>query len=415
MNRLTAVLAAALLAPAMPRAQEAAAGRPQDAAVPQEQQPPQQEASFDASAIQGKVDSLAGQYAETKNDVAGLKKLKFSGYLQPRWEWRENASYTPSANATPSSAPANDGFYIRRGRFKAVYDADWSQFALQLDATPGGVSLKEAFASVKLPWKGFAVDAGLQLVPFGYEVGVRSSSDLDLLERAAVTRYFLSGEYDVGVALKGFYGPFNFKVGVFNGNGVDAKTSGLDNDQYKDVIGRLGLDLGAVTGGVSGWYGKTVNYVNLNATTPDTRYDRYRVGGDLQVYLDLLPVGGTALKGEYIWGRTGIGNQNDAGAGVNLGKTGHGWYGLVTQNVGPWNQVALRYEQFTADNGASVDGPTNKTVKRQDAVQAALHTFVGGNAKVSLAWFHPMNGTRGDAAPSDPKADEYIVQTQVKF
>jgi hypothetical protein len=409
MNRIAAVLVALALAPAISRAQDAAAPQTQP---PAEQQDPaaaqgaSEESSFDASAMQGKVDSLAAEYAETKTDVANMKKLKFSGYVQGRYAWQESTA--ADFNTTPESAPAQQGFFIRRGRFKSTYDADWSFFALQLDATPAGVAAKEAFASIKLPWKGFAVDAGLQLFPFGYEVGVRSSSDLDLLERSAVVRAYLGGEYDLGVALKGVYGPLNFKVGMFNGNGVDAKQLGVDNDQLKDVIGRVGFDLGMLTGGVSGWYGNTVNYV----ASDDPSYDRYRLGADAQLYLDLIPVGGTALKGEYLWGRTTISERN-GGAGDRLGETGHGWYALVTQNVWRWNQLAVRYEEFTPDH--TVDLSTGTAVKTGREIQAALHTFVGEGGKISLAWYHPMNGERAAGVSSDPERDQFIVQAQARF
>ncbi|ABS24632.1 hypothetical protein [Anaeromyxobacter sp. Fw109-5] len=402
MNRLTAVLAAIALVPALARAQDAAAEQQDPAAA----QGATEESSFDASAMQGKVDSLAEQYAETKTDVAKLKKLKLSGYVQGRYAWQESAA--ADFNTTPESAPSQQGFFVRRGRFKATYDADWSQFAVQLDATPAGVSAKEAFASIKLPWKGFAVDAGLQLFPFGYEVAVRSSSDLDLLERSAVTRAYIADEYDLGVALRGAYGIMNFKVGLFNGNGVAAKQAGVDNDQRKDVIGRVGFDLGMLTGGVSGWYGTTVNYV----ASDDPDYDRYRLGADAQLFLDLVPVGGTALKGEYIWGRTTLSDKN-GGAGDRLGDTGHGWYALVTQNVWRWNQLAVRYEEFTPDH--TVDLTTGTAVKTGREIQAALHTFVGEGGKISLAWYHPMNGDRASGVSSDPKRDQFIVQAQAKF
>lgn len=328
MNRLIAALAVAALAPSA-FAQEA--GAPASAPAAESGA-----TAADLAALEGKVDALAEQYAETKTDVAKLKQLKFSGYIQGRFAWREDAIYE-------KGAPTQDGFDIRRGRFKASYDASWAQYVLQLDATPSGVGLKEAYAELKLPVKGLAIDAGLQLMPFGYEVGVRSSADLDLLERATFSRTFLKGEYDLGVALKGAYGPFNFKLGLFNGNGIDG-ASGKDNDQLKDVIGRLGFDLGTVTGGVSGWYGRTIDYTSAD----NARYDRARVGADLQVFLDLLPVGGTAIKGEYLWGKTQIGS-GAGGAGDALGKIGWGWYALLTQNLGDWNQLAIRYEQFKPD------------------------------------------------------------------
>lgn len=394
MNRVIAALLAASLA---------TAALAEDPATPQEAPA----AGADVAEVQGKVEVVAEQVAELKTAVDALRKLKFSGYLQARWAWQESTSNF--YNNDPTTAPAQQNFFIRRGRFKAVYDASLAQYVLQIDVLPAGVSIKEGYASIKLP-AGLAIDAGLQLFPFGYEVLVRSSSDLDLLERSAATRAYLGGEYDLGVALKGSRGPFNFKIGLFNGNGIDARQNGLDNDQLKDVIGRVGFDFGIVTGGVSGWKGKTIDYTSAT----DRTYDRERLGADLQLFLDLLPVGGTAVKGEYLWGKTSISNAA-GGAGGLLGKTGHGWYSLVTQNLGSWNQVAVRYEEFTPNNTAAITSATSTTVKTQAEIQAALHTFVGGNLKLSVAWFHPLNGAKGDAAPSDPKKDQWIVQAQAKF
>lgn len=397
MNRLIAALAVLALAPA---------------ALAQEE--------VDVAALAGKVASMEEQLLEMKGDVSSAKKLKFSGYVQARWEWQESAA--ADFNTTPESAPSQQGFHIRRGRFKAAYDADWSQYVLQIDVTPSGVGIKEGYATIKLP-QGFAIDAGLQLFPFGYEVYSRSSSDLDTLERAAVTRAFLAGEYDLGVALRGRLSIVDFKVGLFNGNGIDSGQSGRDNDQMKDVIGRATVDLGMVTAGLSGWYGKTRNY----ARADDEDYDRVRYGADVQVFLDLVPIGGTALKAEYIWGRTtigtaGTGAASNGGAGGNLPgltsadpvPTGSGWYALVTQNVGKYHQVAARYESYTRDHTVDT-GSTSTSVKEARELQLALHTFVGGNMKVTAAWFHPMNGEKGGAAPSDPESDRFIVQAQAKF
>lgn len=382
MNRLVAVLTALFLAPAA-LAQDAAAPAPQ--AAPAAEGP-------DVAALEGKLESLAEQVAELKTGVDGLRKLKLSGYVQARHAWQEEARYTGADN------PSRQNFFIRRGRIKATYDASWAQYVLQLDAIPGSVSVKEAFAEVKLPG-GLAVDAGLQLFPFGYEVGVRSSADLDLLERSRAVSYFLAGEYDLGVSLKGASGPFNFRVGLYNGNGVEGAPNGRDNDPLKDVIGRVGYDFGFLTGGFSGWYGKTRVYT----AGVSADHDRLRAGADVQLYLDLLPLGGTAVKGEYIWGKTGLASAN-RGVGSNLGVAASGWYALVTQNVGPWNQLAVRYERFNTAHDRD-------DLEERDDVQVALHTFLGDNYKLSAAWFHPLNDTAGE----DPEADQFIVQAQAKF
>jgi hypothetical protein len=394
-------------------------------ALAQETKPaetPPAEPPVDTAALKGKVEAVESAVAELKSEIDKAKKLKFSGYLQARYAFKDVGlpdSAPPSAyNTSPGSAISQNGFFIRRGRLKTVYDASTSQYVVQIDIVPSGVSIKEGYASIKLP-KGWAIDAGLQLFPFGYEVYSRSSSDLDTLERSAVTRAFLAGEYDLGVALRGKAGPVNLKLGVFNGNGIDAGTSGLDNDQLKDVIGRATIDLGMVTAGVSGWYGKTIDWSRAD----DKKFDRYRAAADVQVYLDLLPIGGTAVKGEYVWGRTTIGS-GAGGAGGNLPAntsdapvpTGSGWYGIVTQNVGSWNQVAVRYEQFRR-NHTLVGGATESTsnVKVNEELQVAVHTFLGDSLKITAAWFHPMFGKAVGPAPGDPKADQYIAQVQAKF
>lgn len=416
MNRLVSIALAALTIAPVARGQDAS----------QQEAPPAP--TVDVSALEGKVSALEEQFAEAKSTLAGLSKLKLSGYLQARWEQREAASSyynVTSGTAASNGGPDKDNFYIRRGRFKAVYDADWSQYTIQIDVLPSGLSLKEGYASVKLP-EGLYVDAGLQLFPFGYEVGTRSSSDLDLLERSLVTSAFLAGEYDLGVALRGARGPLAFRVGVFNGNGVQGTANssnyGRDNDQLKDIIGRATYDLGFLTVGASGWYGKTKDYTR----TDDKAFPRVRLGLDAQLFLDLLPIGGTAVKGEYMWGKTTIGSSSggtfNGGAGGNLPAitsnaqvpTGSGWYALVTQNLGAWEQLAVRYEQYIPNH--TLDLAANPTkVKVNEEVEVAAHTFVGGNYKLTAAWFHPMNGKKGSTAPSDPKTDEYIVQAQAKF
>jgi hypothetical protein len=403
--RTVAVLAAMALAPVVAVAQEAQASAPP---------------GFDPAVLEGKIDALAEQYAETKSDVSSLKRLKFSGYLQARYGWSQAANYNTSEQGTATapvatpSAPGNQGFFIRRGRLKAVYDADQSQYVVQVDIIPAGVTIKEGYATLKLP-AGFAVDAGLQLFPFGYEVASRSSSDLDTLERAAVTRAFLDGEYDLGVAVRGNVSIVNFKIGLFNGNGIKGNALGLDNDPLKDVIGRATVDLGILTAGVSGWYGKTRNFQRND----DKTFDRTRLAVDAQLFLDLLPIGGTALKGEWMVGTNAIGGPLGVGATTPGGtsttavpSTGHGWYLTLVQNLGNDLQVAARYEQYVANNTLV---PTTNKFKTRDEIQLAAHWFVAQNYKFSATWYHPTAAELGPTAVADLKQDQFFLQAQAKF
>jgi hypothetical protein len=412
-----ALLAALAIAPA-------AAFADDPAAVPVAPVVSQATSDADAAALAGKIESATERLNELSATVDALKKVKFSGYIQSRWAWNQGATYEPKcvdaaactdAELAKYTPPDRTNFFIRRGRFKVTYEGDISQYVLQTDVTPAGVSIKEGYASVKLPY-GLAVDAGLQLFPFGYEVASRSSADLDLLERGMMTQSLLKGEYDLGVAVRGAYGKYNFKVGLFNGNGIDSKTGGRDNDQRKDVIGRVGFDFGMLTGGVSGWYGKLIDYT----TGGNLEYDRVRLGADAQLYLDLLPIGGTAIKAEYIWGRTAIGGGSASankgfGAGDSLGKTMGGGYLLATQNVGKTFQVAARYDTFIPDQGINHDLTANAAkVFQKNELSGAVHAYFGEAFKLTLAYYHPFNGAAGSAAV-DPKADSVVAQAQVKF
>ncbi|HYD41140.1 MAG TPA: porin [Anaeromyxobacter sp.] len=407
MNKLTIAVVALSVASAA-RAQEA-------------QQDPQgqEQQTAEVAALEGRLAALEEQLAEAKGSLVSLSRLKFSGYVQARWAYQDCIgnrqptcsydAYYESPSSAPSSGPSQTGFHIRRARLKGVYDADLAQFVLQLDASPSSVTAKEAYASVKLP-RGLAIDAGLQLLPFGYDVGVRSSADLDLLERFRGARTWLAGEYDLGVTVRGAYGPFNLRAGVFNGNGVEGGKN-WDNDQHKDVVGRLGFDFGMVTGGVSGWYGKTTDY----RANPDVTKDRKRLGADAQLFLDLLPFGGTALKGEFIVGTTTL--ASGSGAGGDLGVTGHAWHATLTQNLGRMFVLAARYESYIRDNNLVAAARTVKELRQLDV---ALHLFVGGNYKLTALYTHPMDGETigpgtGDPAGTVEGTDVYTIQAQAKF
>jgi len=46
---------------------------------------------------------------------------------------------------------------------------------------------------------------------------------------------------------------------------------------------------------------------------------------------------------------------------------------------------------------------------------AEVAALAGANCRLTAAWWHPMNGEKGGAAPSDPKTDQFLVQAQAKF
>lgn len=384
--------------------------------------------------MKGRVDSIEEQNLETKTVVDALRKLKLSGYAQARFGVMEATNLTPS-NQVPLTA--NDGFSIRRGRFKAVYDAGIADAVLQVDATPSGVSLKQAEAVLKIAAINGYVLVGQTEFPFGYEVQA-SSADLALLERSRVVRAFLPGEYDRGAKAYARFGPVNLKVGVMNGNStdyagftlngrnVDVRPSGLDNDQAKDVMGRLGFDLGFVTAGVSGSYGETyVPGAAASGTTaalvPQGYHERTRVGADVQLFLDLLPVGGTSLKGEFIAGKTPFASGRE-----QIDIPAHGWYAQVQQVVGKKLELAARYDSYDPRNGfdnvaASSGRYVSASANKTDTIAYGAHYYFSGNLKLSAVHEIPLTDEPDPRSSNplggnnDPYDQALTCQLQARF
>ncbi|HXU81870.1 MAG TPA: porin, partial [Polyangia bacterium] len=266
------------------------------------------------TAVEGKLEGMEESSAATNATVDALKKIKVSGYIQGRYEWHDSA-----AAGFDATAAKNSRFLVRRGRLKTVYQGHFSEYMLQIDATPDGVTLKDAEASLVLdetvfpsptPWE-LKLTLGQFKAPFGYEV-IQSSGDREMPERTLMIRTFFPGERDRGVRLGFKYGVLRFAGAIINGNVFPALAAenknpivgSIDTSSYKDVLGRLGADLGFLVIGASGYFGHTIASTAASGMTPAsyTRYSRVRVGGDAQAYVDVPAVGGLVLRAEVIYG-----------------------------------------------------------------------------------------------------------------
>ncbi|HYO51344.1 porin [Archangium sp.] len=379
-------------------------------APPAPETPPAQEAPAEpdvderVTTTEGKIASIEEQLAELMSAFSPLKKLKFSGYVQGRYQYELTRE---------DGIGGFSRFAVRRGRLKATYTGDIVQFVLQIDAVPTGVTLRDAEATLFVPGtkQNMSVTLGQMKWPFGYEA-VQSSSDREFPERTRVVRAFLPDERDRGVRYSGKLGVFRLSAGLFDGNGINYPGSvGVDNDKEKDVIGRAGFDLKWISGGISGWYGHTLGLGPTDAYRH--AYERSRIGADLQLYLDFLPLGATALKGEYIRGKSYV-----SGGAEHFGRPASGWYALLVQNIGLSNAVAVRYDYFDPANGTpALTDPRDAT--RPASTNAigtvgvtAIHYF-GEHLKVSATYEHPMTATLAEAR--DPRDDLFTLQMQARF
>lgn len=350
---------------------------------------------------EGQISSIEEQLIELKNSLSPLKKLKLSGYVQGRYQWEETRE---------NDTGGFSRFTVRRARLKATYTGDLVQAVVQIDAVPGGVTLKDAEATLFIPGtkQAMSLTVGQMKWPFGYE-GPQSSSDREFPERTRVVQAFLPGERDRGVRYSGKLGALRLQAGVFDGNGTNFPSFvGLDNDKEKDVIGRAGFDLKFISGGLSGWYGRTLGI----GAGEDFRHahERTRLGADLQVYLDFLPIGATALKGEYIWGKTYV-----SGGRENLGLPASGWYALLVQNIGLTHTVAVRYDSFDPAHGtpALSTGTAPASTNAIGTLGVAASHHFSENLKLTAAYELPMTATVEGV--EDPRDNLLTVQFQARF
>ncbi len=259
-----------------------------------------------------KVAGLEERLGIAETDIAGLKKLKISGYVQARYEYHDDAASGPFLG-TASTSSANQGkllnrFFVRRGRVKTTYQATPNALGVvYFDGSASGVSLKEAYVAVTEPHSKVTFTLGQFNWLFGYEVSY-SSSKREFPERARWSRTLFPGERDRGVKVER---PFllmekynlSLQAGVYNGNGIDEAgfgVRGVDANKWKDFIARAAFGLGHLDFGLSGYWGKQFNPKDSASLLSPSTTDKIRYGADAQFFYELPVVGGGVLKAEGV-------------------------------------------------------------------------------------------------------------------
>jgi len=173
----------------------------------------------DAAALEGKVSALDERTTTLETDVAKLKQLKISGYVQPQWQWTDiDTNGAPNAGDQTKN---RNFFTIRRGRVKFQHTTDNVYYTLYPDITENGVILKEAYAGWKAVKDLLDISMGAMNRPFGYEIAY-SSSAREVTERSLAENRLFNGERDLGLqfAVTPTFGGVHplLEVGLFNGS-----------------------------------------------------------------------------------------------------------------------------------------------------------------------------------------------------
>lgn len=281
----------------------------------------------------------------------GLEMPRISGFVQGMYQ----------ANLSDEGELNDNTLRMRRVRLSV--DGNLSKtvsYKIQGDFTRSPM-LVDAFIKYK-PCREFAIQVGQFKTPFTIESPI-NPVNLEIFDYGEAVQQ-LGGYKDVcGVGALGRdlglmatgslfpvegeegykYSIVDYSIGVFNGNGAN----NLDNNNSKDLVGRLDVHPGLKEITLSGsyYYGKYTKDENIDCTR-----NRWAAGAQ---YND----GKFLLRGEYIGGKTGISDVTTANPYYNS----NGYYGVVGYNFQAGEQKimpVLRYEHFTKD-ASIVNGGTN--------------------------------------------------------
>jgi hypothetical protein len=377
-------------------------------------------------ALEGHLWGLVEQSQDHQSDLERLKKLRFTGYVQVRYEIGEGSSDSVKVSGDPATiTPANvERFFIQRARLKATYDATpWSEAVVYLDGGQDrSVRLLEAYVTLLDPWTPahqHRLTIGQMNVPFGYELE-RSSAARELPERSRAENVLFAGERDRGIKLVNQWTPlFETVVGLYNGPGAsDPDLPTLDPDRGKDVMARARYSQGILDGAVS-WSGGTAT---TPLTGPDVKTDRKRLGLDAQVYWEAPRLGGGTLRAEIYAGHevnpdsvraltvsNGSGRLLRPGADpASLATDVQGGYLMWVQNLGDAFQVVARYDWYDPNVARDHDQFRRTTL--------GVNAFFGDNVRITAAYDIPVT----DAATAgggfdDPHDNLWTLQAQARF
>ncbi|MFM7902488.1 MAG: porin [Bacteroidota bacterium] len=434
--------------------------------------------TYNAQAQSASNDSLQKEVTQLKKDVSAIKRIKFSGYIQPQFQLADSAGAASVAGGN-FAAGLNNRFMIRRGRLKAVYTStenskaiSTSQFTMQIDVTERGMVIKEAFAKLTDPWKGVAsVSMGMFNNPFGFEVGY-SSALRETPEFGRMSQTLFPNEMEVGAMLtlqgpkKSKWNKYRLDSALVNGNnapgyGVDVS----DFDSKKDFVGRLSTDqsfkdgkllIGAGLSYYSG--GFRIDSVNvysmgqsstgINGFILDTKAadngvvaisdrgftERTYMGADLRLTVK-WKAGSTTLRGEYISGQQpGLSSSSKSpndktpiSKDIYNREFSGGYFYLIHALPKLPLEFVAKYDIYdpnksvTGDEVGKVPGASDKTTNETDlkytTLGFGLNWYYDQNIRLMAYYDMVTNETSTNLSgwTADKQDNVFTLRMQVKF
>ncbi|MEI6679975.1 MAG: porin [Mariniphaga sp.] len=286
---------------------------------------------------QGDADSIRAEAAIKQQDFDAGKKsffvsagrlIQLSGYSQIRYQFLQEAGKA-------------DGFDIRRARLDIKGSlSPYFSYRLQTDFA-GTPKIMDAYGEIKIfDYLNFTI--GQAKIPFSFE-NLASSNKMESIDRSQVVEALVTrgkdviGNHngrDIGVQVGGSLVKiknrflFDYKVGVFNGSGINQ----TDKNKNKDIVWRFishpvkGLDFGGSVYIGTGNFGTptTTNQVrNRSGVEVNYEYQRF------------------FIRGEFIEGKDGVISRN-------------GWYAHTGYFIIPARlQFILKYDIYDPNSAIS--------------------------------------------------------------
>lgn len=289
----------------------------------------------------------------------GLEMPRISGFVQGMYQ----------ANLSDKGELIDNTLRMRRVRLSV--DGNLSKtvsYKIQGDFSRSPM-LVDAFIKYK-PCREFAIQVGQFKTPFTLESPI-NPVNLEIFDYGEAVQQLVGYKdvcgvgalgRDLGVMATGSlfpvegeegykYSIVDYSIGVFNGNGANQ----LDNNNRKDIVGRLEVHPGLKDLTLSGsyYYGKYTKDDNVNCAR-----NRWAAGAQ---YND----GKLVLRGEYISGKTGYTTDIPEDLGY---FNSNGYYGVVGYNFALGKDKSqklmpvFRYEHFVKDASITKGGTNWYTV-----------------------------------------------------
>jgi hypothetical protein len=393
--------------------------------------------------------------------------LRFSGYIQPQFQWIESRGAKSFAGGDFPAAVDNR-FMLRRGRLRVDYERYNDDnmptvlFAFQFDGSERGVFIRDFYGRFfENKWNVLSLAAGMFARPFGYEVNL-ASADRESPERGRMSQTLMKTERDLGAMLS--FEPrrkshplhyIRIDAGLFNGQGLSGPS---DFDSHKDLITRISLkplQLNAngwlLAGSISCLYGGMQQFtryiyksgsptngitgfaVDSAAANEGKIAPRHYYGADVQFKVPNHK-GYTELRAEYIRGtQTGTGLTSETPGIIPVDAAGNklplyirkfdGAYFYLLQHLGSeQHQLALKYDWYDPNRelhghqlGRAGSNTTESDI-RFDTFGAGYLYYMNEHLKITL-WYDLVRNEATDLKgyTTDVKDNVFTCRLQYRF